>query len=78
MAKQPKWQKQLSQCPQCKIALVRKIKALRSHFRSEHGLAPTHGEELQFKNFKNSDTPYSDKDFIKPKCEVSGGGCSPK
>lgn len=78
MAKQSKWQKLPSQCPQCKIPLARKMKVLRSHFRSEHARAPTHGEELQFKTFKNTGTPYTDKDFVKPRCEVSGGGCSPK
>ena len=78
MTKQRKRRRQLSQCPQCKVELLREMKALRSHYRSEHGRGPTHGEELQFINFKKTGTPYCDRDFVKPRCEVSGGGFSPK
>ena len=78
MAKQSKWQKRPSQCPQCKIELQRKTKILKSHFNSLHGREPTQGEINQFKTHRTSSAPYTDKDFIKPKIEVSGGGFSSK
>ena len=78
MAKKPSWQKVPSACPQCKARLTRKVKSLRGHFRLVHGREPTHGEKIQFQNFRNSGAPYSGKDFVKPRPEVQGGGCSPK
>ena len=78
MAKKPKRRSTPSLCPQCKILLQRKVKYLRSHFRSIHGRLPTKGEEFQFIAYQEIPTPYSDGDFKKPHYEVSGGAVSPR
>jgi hypothetical protein len=54
------------------------MKILKSHYKNKHSRAPTHGEEIQFKTYQKGVTPYSDKDFKKPKIEVSGGRFSLK
>jgi dipeptidase len=78
MAKKKKSQVLPSLCPQCKATLERLKKVLRSHFRESHGRLPTHGEEVQFLTFRNTGVPYTEKDFVKPRIEVSGGSCSSK
>jgi hypothetical protein len=72
------WHQQPSICPQCGETLIRKMTILKSHYKNKHSRAPTHGEEIQFKTYQKGVTPYSDKDFKKPKIEVSGGRFSLK
>lgn len=69
---------QSAPCPQCKKQLRQKGNNLKQHFLSQHGREPSPGEARQFKNFKETEAPYSDRDFVKPKNEVSGGAVSPR
>lgn len=78
MAKKKKLSALPSLCPQCKTTLERLKKVLKSHFQESHGRSPTHGEEVQFLTFRKTDVPYTDKDVVKPRIEVSGGSCSSK
>lgn len=76
MAGKSKWHKSPSLCPQCKRRLARKRRVLRLHFEQLHGRLPTSGEVTQFMTHVDSSTPYSERDFVKPRQEISGGGFS--
>ena len=78
MAKKTKKKNRFSQCPRCREVFERNIEFLRGHFLDCHGRLPTHGEENQFKAYRSAAPPYNEKDFLKPRCEVSGGRFSPK
>jgi endogenous inhibitor of DNA gyrase (YacG/DUF329 family) len=65
-------------CPQCKARIQKGNASLERHFKEIHGRQPTSCEITQFVTFRKTKTPYSDRDFVKPWNEVSGGSVSPK
>lgn len=67
-----------SKCPQCKLTVKKDRGLLSLHFIEVHNRQPTAGEITQFMNYKDTEVPYADGDFVKPFNEVPGGGVSPR
>lgn len=77
--KKAKKKKLLSRCPQCQLEIDKSPEVLSAHFKAFHGRDPTPGEHRQFAaGGPTKIYPVSDRDWVKPRNELSGGGVSPR